>query len=55
MKISEVLLRLKSLEKYDASADVFRDVSHEKDKDGFWVSSEDIDKLISDIESNEHL
>ncbi|APZ82930.1 hypothetical protein [Flavobacterium phage FL-1] len=55
MDIQEILIRLKGLKKYDASADYFREVHHEEYHDGFWIGKDEIDKLIQDIENNEHL
>lgn len=55
MSIEEILSRLKSLKKHDASSDCFGDVHHEEYVDGFWISKEEVEQLIIDIENNEHL
>lgn len=52
MEIKEILERLKSLKKHDASSNCFGEVHHEEYDDGFWISKEEVDQLISDIENS---
>lgn len=51
MEIQFLIDSLNKLPKYEATSDYFGFVHHELDSDGFWISKNDIDEFISNLEN----